>query len=49
MQVQATGEIVSTKRKFNLSGAPLIESRLYITSASRRCITDGAWRRPSAS
>ena len=29
MQIQGTGEIGSTKRKFHLSGVPLIESRLY--------------------
>ena len=29
MQIQRTGEIGSTKRKFLLSGVPLIESRLY--------------------
>ena len=30
MQIQGTGEIGSTKRKFQLSGVPLTESRLYI-------------------
>ena len=30
MQIQGTGEIGSTKRKFHLSGVPLIESRLYV-------------------
>ena len=29
MQIQGNGEIGSTKRKFYLSGVPLIESRLY--------------------
>ena len=29
MQIQGTGEIGSTKRKFHLSGVPLIEGRLY--------------------
>ena len=29
MQIQGTGEIGSTKRKFQLSGVPLIVSRLY--------------------
>ena len=29
MQIQGTGEIGSTKRKFHLTGVPLIESRLY--------------------
>ena len=32
MQIQGTGEIGSTKRKFHLSGVPLIESRLYFIS-----------------
>ena len=30
MQIQGTGKIGSTKRKFHLSGVPLIESRLYL-------------------
>ena len=30
MQIQGTGEIGSTKRKFHLSRVPLIESRLYL-------------------
>ena len=29
MQILGTGEIGSTKRKFHLSGVPVIESRLY--------------------
>ena len=33
MQIQGTGEIGSTKRKFHLSGVPLIESRLYVTDS----------------
>lgn len=30
MQIQGTGEIGPTKRKFHLFGVPRIESRLYI-------------------
>ena len=35
MQIQGTGEIRSTKRKFHLSGVPLIERRLYICRRNR--------------
>ena len=39
MQIQGTGEIGTTKRKFHLSGVPLIESRLY---KAKLCAYDNA-------
>ena len=38
MQIQGTGEIGSTKRKFHLSGFLLIESRLYLNLKIRYII-----------
>ena len=35
MQIQGTGDIGSTKRKFHLSGVPLTESRLYIIQSTQ--------------
>ena len=49
MQIQETGEIGSTKRKFHLSGVPLIESRLYIHITREAGITisnrESKWKR----
>ena len=41
MQIQGTGEVGSTERKFHLSGVPLIESRLYFVRPSSNSKNNG--------